>query len=277
MTRRVELMMHEPAIIPGHYSPRFAAGFGWYVRRLLGKSFHAVRMARGTDGVLRGAEDRPEPVIIAMSHASWWDPLVAVLLEREYLRGRTACAPMEREQLRKFGFFRRLGLFGIDPESAESMAGMKAYVAERFAHDVRPTLWLTPQGRFADPRAEIVVRPGAAAIAAATPGCRVISVAIEYAFWLDKRPEIFLRCAEVAAEGTNTAGWQRALVGAMRENGAALSALVIARDPAAFEILVGGAGRINPVYDAWLRVRGKSAAIESSRTGAARPGRKAAA
>jgi 1-acyl-sn-glycerol-3-phosphate acyltransferase len=272
--------MSPSAIIPGQFSARFAAGFGWYVRRMLRKSFHAVRLESGSGGVLGGLAGHIGPVVVPMSHASWWDPLIAVLLGRAFLPERSACGPMDREQLAKFGFFRRLGLFGIDPDSAESMAAMRGYVAERFATEKKPTLWLTPQGRFADVRAEIELRPGAAAIAAAAPECRVVAMAIEYGFWLDKRPEVFVRCAPVEpakAAVVSTADWQRALVSTMRENAAALAQLVIARDPSAFEVLLGGGGRINPVYDAWLRLRGRSGSLQSARLQADRPGRKAAA
>lgn len=251
-------------LIPGRYSPRFAAGFGWYTRRLIAKSFHAVRLARGSDRALRDIGIHDGPVIIALSHASWWDPLIAVLLGRTFMPDRAGCAPMDATQLRKFGFFRRLGLFGIDPDAPESLEAMRGYVEARFRENPRTTLWLTPQGRFADPRAEIVVRPGAAAIAATMLTCRVLTVAVEYAFWLDKKPEVFLRCVPVGAAGSTTA-WQRAIVAAMRENAAALAGLVIARDPAAFEVLLGSGAGINPVYDAWLRAKGASAAIDSTR------------
>jgi hypothetical protein len=49
----------------------------------------------------------------------------------------------------------------------------------------------------------------------------------------------------------------------MAANQAALATLVRARKPAAFDVLLGaGAARTNPVYDAWLKLRGKGSAIE---------------
>ncbi|MBL9000859.1 MAG: lysophospholipid acyltransferase family protein [Phycisphaerae bacterium] len=270
--------MSDANVIPGAYSSRFAAGFGWYVRRLLRRSFHAVRLARGSGEILSAAADHEGPLILCMSHSSWWDPLVGVLLGRTYFPERSACAPMDREQLRKFAFFRRLGLFGIEPDDPASLSAMKSYVAARFAAEPRPTLYLTPQGRFVDPRAPIELRPGAAAVASATPGCRVLAVAFEYAFWLDQRPEVFIRCEAVpSGESGSTASWQRGMISAMRRNGSALSELVIARDPNAFTILIGGGGRINPFYDAWLRLRGRSVSIDSARVNSPPPSRKAAA
>jgi hypothetical protein len=50
---------------------------------------------------------------------------------------------------------------------------------------------------------------------------------------------------------------------AMNANAGELSRLVIARDANAFTPLLGGASsaNIHPVYDWWLRLRGKDAAL----------------
>ncbi len=204
-----------------------------------------------------------------MSHASWWDPLVAVLIGRTYLLSRSACAPMERAQLEKFAFFKRLGLFGVDPDDPAMLAAMGEYVRERFANEPRPTLYITPQGRFADPRAPLEVRPGVAAIAAAHPGCRVVCLAIEYPFWTDQRPEVLLHAREaLLGEGKapSTPRWHQSILGTLEGAMAELAAVAIARDPAPLTVLAGKGGGINPVYDLWLRLRGKGRAmIESDR------------
>ena len=44
-----------------------------------------------------------------------------------------------------------------------------------------------------------------------------------------------------------------------------LASAAIARDPDAFELVAGGAARINPVMDVWLRLRGKQGGIRASR------------
>lgn len=276
-------------ILAGKPNRRFAEGFAKYVRWLLSRDFHAVRIARGTGEVLAALNDFDGPVIVLLSHASWWDPLVSIHLAERFCRARSGCAPMEIAQLRKFGFFRRLGLFGIDPEAPSAAALMRSYVSGVFARERKPTLWITPQGRFADARDEAEIRPGAAAIASGHPGCRVVSVAIEYGFWLDRRAEVFVRVAPCEAVGhgghggrggrgghvghgsrrdeppRSTAAWQRGMVESMRRNAAELATLVISRDPGAFETLLGGETRINPFMDVWLRLRGQSRSLDSAR------------
>lgn len=262
--------MSTARLVPGQYTPRFVNVFGWYVQqRLVPKKFHAALAARGSAQALAGVDAFDGPVLVVMNHTAWWDPLVCLLVQRRWLPSRSSCAPMEADQLAKFGFFKRLGIFGIDPDDPASLEAMGAYVAQRFATDRRPTLWITPQGRFVDVRDPIEIRPGAAAIAARTPGLRVFSLAVEYGFWVDPRPELFLRIAEVPAPAgpLSTASWHRAILAGMRTNQSELGTLVRARDPAAFEAIVGGprAGGTNPFYDLWLKIRGKKATIESER------------
>jgi hypothetical protein len=261
--------------VPGSYSPGFVRVFAWYTRRLMRSKFHAVRIAQGTSSVLASLNQEPAPVIVLMNHASWWDPLVALFVGSALCPARSACGPIDIEMLRKFGFFRKLGLFGIDPESPGSVRTMVDYVRERFQKDDRATLWITPQGRFADVRAPLEIRPGAAMIAARTQGVRVLSLAIEYPFWLDQKPEVCVRLAEIAcAADSKTTDWQRAMAQGMRDNAHTLAELVIAREPSAFETLgaVQGA-RTNPVYDWWLRVRGKTGELrDRTRTGTAGQG-----
>jgi 1-acyl-sn-glycerol-3-phosphate acyltransferase len=255
--------------IPARHTPWFQRGFVKYTRKLIAKKFFAVRVAHDTIDATRDLDAHPAPVLMLMSHASWWDPLIGLYLSATYMPSRRAYSPMSAAELRKFGFFRRVGVFGIDPDSPESMRAMGDYVASEFAAHPRSTLWITPQGRFVDPRAPIEVRPGAAAIAARTPGIRVVCVAVEYGFWTDQRPEVFIRFEPCALEEgrSGLTGWQRAIPGVMERNRDALARLVMARDPAGFASISGGATKINPIMDLILRARGQNAALDAQRRG----------
>jgi hypothetical protein len=173
---------------------------------------------------------------------------------------------MDASQLAKFRFLRRLGIFGIDPDDPRSLEAMGAYVRRRLGEIARPTVILTPQGRFVDVREPAVPRPGAAALLASTPEMRAVSVAVEYGFWVDAKPEVFLRAVEVTAPvEPRTVAWQRSLQDAMEANRLALAALVRAREPAGFVCVAGGdASRVHPVYDAWRAIVGRSGGIDTS-------------
>ncbi len=263
--------------IPGEFRPRFARFFARFVRGMFARKFHAVRIAASTREQLRALSNVNEPVIVLLNHASWWDPLVCVLLGESEITGRSAMAPMEAEQLRRFTFFRKLGLFGVEADNRDGLRVLREYVLDRFARETRPTLWITPQGEFTDVRAPIKHRLGAAGVAAKCPTCRVVSVAIEYGFWVDQKPEVFIRAESIATPVIATTpgeqqpprpsvrDWHRAMTQGMQDNAQRLAAHVIARDPAAFECLVGGdSTSIHPVYDWWLKLRGKSGAIRAT-------------
>ncbi|TVQ52789.1 MAG: acyltransferase [Phycisphaerales bacterium] len=253
-------------LIPADPSPRVRRGFAWYSRRLVRKSFYALRIARETESLARDLNRDRAPVLIAMSHASWWDPIIGLLLHEAYLPDRNACAPMDAEQLERFRFMRKLGIFGINPDDPASLDAMQSYVDQWFHANDRPAIWITPQGRFTDVREPIRLRPGAAALAASHPEAKVLTVAAEYTFWQDQKPEIFVRFARCESERDTTPGWHRALTETMQECQSRLAELVMQRDPRQFTSLIGGeTARINPIYDWWLRLRGKSGGIEARR------------
>lgn len=264
-------------LVPARPAEGFARVFAWYVRRLLAKDFEAVRALPGSLGVLGSLAAGEGPAIVVMSHASWWDPLVGFHLHRLTAAAggqpRAGLAPMDAAQLARFGFFRKVGVFGIDPEHPRSAGAMVEYARERFAERPRTTLWITAQGRFTDPREAVALRPGAAMVASRTPGVRVACLAAEYAFWQERKPGVFLACEEVGApagDGTRSSGaWQRAMTAGLARAAGRLAAGVIARDPGAFEVVGagGGGGRVNPAFDAWQRLRGRGGAIEARREG----------
>jgi 1-acyl-sn-glycerol-3-phosphate acyltransferase len=270
-------------IIPARPNARFARVFHWWLAKMMRKNWHAIRLAPGggsaggepsARALLARLADEREPAIAVMNHASWWDPLVGLWLAETFLKGRQLMGPMEAEQLRKFKFFTKLGVFGLEPDDPRSLEEVRGYLGGVFAADPRTVLWITPQGQFADVRTPVRIRPGVAAIAAKCQVRRCVSVAIEYGFWTDKRPEIFLRLTEVQVPAAaSTTAWIRAITPAMQANADALAELVKAREPGGFETVLGGEGAaINPLYDWWLRLRGQRAELRAKDRGMGEPG-----
>jgi len=262
-------------LIPATPSERFARVFTWYTRRLLCRRFHRVHATPQTRTILAALNDFDGPAVMCCTHSSWWDPLVALHFQREFLPAREHFSPIDAEQLERFRFFRKLGLFGIDPQNPDSLAEMASYVDRLRASHPRFTLGITPQGRFADPREPVRIRPGAAAVAARLPGVRVIAAAIEYSFWQDSRPAVFVHITEVdAPQQGSTAAWHRSIQSAMQVAADQLASRVIARDPVAFEVILGpgngAATDVNPAHGLWLRLRGRRGEISAHRVSHAR-------
>lgn len=262
--------MSEPRYIPARESPAFARWFeGWCRRNMIRKKFGAMRIERASADLLRSVADHKGPLILASNHVGWWDPLMMLTTQRLFFPDRSLRAPMDAAQLERFGLFRRLGVFGIDPDDAASLARMGEEMERYFRESPGPTFWITPQGRFADVRAPIVVRPGVSKLAAGTPGARVLSLSVEYCFWTDPKPEILIAAREVRpADPSRTTAWQRAIAEAMTAGAAHLAALAIAREADAFETLVSKRGaQGGALYHAWLRLRGRSEGLEAHRGG----------
>lgn len=265
-------MPHSPTshgrdlILPAAPSARFASVFAWYTRRLLRRSFAAVRATPACIDLLRTADAHPAPAIIAMNHTAWWDPIIALAVGRAHLPSRAVLGPMDRAQLEKFAFFRKAGVFGVDPDNPRSLDAMGDYLSQRFRENPRTALWITPQGRFTDVRSPIVIRPGVSALAARTPDVRAIAFAVEYGFWFEQKPEVFLHAEPVEPRGPSTTDWHRALTDAMTHAAASLADAVQSRDPDRFRNLLGErTGRVHPLYDLWLRIRGKSGSLRDAR------------
>lgn len=268
-------------LIPARPDERFARVFEWYARRLLRSRFAGVHVAHGSADEAKNVAKYDGPVFLLLNHASWWDPIVGFVVGRKLLPGRSGLAPMDASQLRTFRFFTRLGLFGINPDDPASLSAMTSYVSEWMTTHERSTLAITPQGRFTDVREPIRLRPGAAHIAAKlastghTP--RALALNIEYAFWNDQRPEVFLSITRIREPDVpSTTAWHRALESGLQSGASALARLVIARDPAGFAPLLdqrASGPRINRVYDLMLKLRGRSPEISTAQRQSREPAR----
>lgn len=263
--------------IPDAASPRILAFFQRFIARpMIRKHFNALRIARSDHAHLPppALADHPGPLLCLINHPSWWDPITGLLLHQLLLPRRTGRVPMDSAQLRKFMIFTRLGTFGINPDNPASLQRMAEHVADYFskalARHQRPTLWVTPQGRFTDVRERPPLRPGTAAIAAAAHRAGhapiALAIALELAFWTDRRPELLVRLQPVDSpppdRANDTTAWHRAITTAFNHNQDQLAQLAIARDPDAFATpLAAASAGVHPLYNLWLKLRGADPTI----------------
>ncbi len=263
----------EIRLLEDRYSDRFFSVFSWYVARMFRKSFHAVRIEPESIQLLERTNSHDGPVIILGNHPGWWDPLVAVLLSRVYLPSRPMLAAMDRAELERFGILRRVGVFGIEPDNPATLPAQVEFLRNRFVERPKATFWITPQGDFTDVRQRLRLRPGAASVASRLePSPRVLALAMDYCFWNDRQPELFTRLMPVKAEPRSgerltTTDWHRAMTATMQVNQDALTERVLQRNPDDWALVLESRGhqRTNPVYDLWLRLRGRSGELGSTR------------
>jgi 1-acyl-sn-glycerol-3-phosphate acyltransferase len=251
-------------MIPAAKNRYVTAWFRGYVRRYLRQSFHRVLVA----GELPAT---PEvPVLVCLSHSSWWDMLIAFWASHDLL-GWDGFGPMDERQLRRYGILRRIGVFGVDRESLSGGREFLAYTRELAAGRQR-AIWITSQGAMVSSEERpIRLYSGIAHLARAVGRCNIVTAAIQYEFWEEKRPEVFLslshpRLVDATLPGFSPKALLRELEGELEARMDVLAELRRQRDVSQFRVALSGQGGISPTYD-WLRqmacrVRGERMAAE---------------
>ena len=241
-----------------HVSTGVMKVFAAYTRGYVRRHFHALRILRS--GL--PPHDEMRPVVIFLNHASWWDPLVCLLLSREFFASRTSFAPIDAAMLERYGFFKHLGFFPVKPQS---MRGVFHFL--RTTHAILASadhaVWLTPQGRFMDVRERpLRLQDGLGALAAREPGAAFIPLAIEYSFWTEPRAEILVSFGEpiVPAKepACNVGEWTRVFTDALEATQDELAARSCRRDPAEWLTLNRGKSGVSGFYDAWRWLRARA-------------------
>jgi len=238
-------------------SPVMWRWFTWYARRYVARHFNAMRFCADTP-----APTFDGPIVMCANHPSWWDPMCAIAAAGLRFADRRHYAPIDAAMLEKYGIFKKLGFFGVEQDSARGSAAFLR-TARRVVDQPEACLWITVQGRFADPRRRpIDLAPGAAHLMRrVTRPTAFVPVAIEYPFWTERHPEALVRYGEplvrsVANRDASVQQCQRELTDRLTRTMDELAALAIGRDPAAFETLIRGRGGTSWIYDLWRR--GKS-------------------
>ncbi len=234
-------------------SDRLSWLFGWYLHWYFYRRFHAVRLSR--TGQPRVPEGRP--VIVYGNHPSWFDPALYLLLNAKLFPGRPGFGPMDAAALEKYGVLKRMGVFGVETESARGAAAFLGVSLHVLAQP-GATLWITAEGQFTDPRLRpIKLRPGLAHLARRVPGAVLVPLAIEYGFWNESKPEALARFGEPidAGRDRSVAEWTSYLEAALTRTMDALTAESVMREPRLFRPLVRGGAGVGGIYDAYRRAR----------------------
>ena len=231
-------------------SPVWCRFFGPVMRRQMGRSFRAVRLLDP------GLPDLPPdaPLVIYANHPSWWDPAFFIHLATTLLPDRESYGPMEAAALERYGFMKRIGLFGVEPGTRAGAARVLR-VGGRILADPRRMIWMTAQGRFADPRERpVALLRGLPALMARTPGAVAVPLALEYPLWTEKAPEALAAFGGPLRDlGPDVDAWHGALTMGLSGTMDRLARAAIARDPAAFRRLSRGRAGVGGVYGLWKR------------------------
>ncbi|HVG27960.1 MAG TPA: lysophospholipid acyltransferase family protein [Acidobacteriaceae bacterium] len=222
--------------------------FARIVRRYFKRHFRSV-MTQNADRLRHSTG----PLIVFGNHASWWDPLLLVLLARTLLPKQRHYAPIDAAALKRYPILGKLGLFPVDVNTSKGAAQFLR--TARAVLREGSVLWITPQGRLADPREfPLRFRPGLAALAARFPEVPLLPMAVEYTFWDERLPETLVRFGE-PLYGDSEFPSERLnpqLEGALAAEMLELQKISCLRDPSAFETLMTGGRGTGGLYG-WSR------------------------
>lgn len=235
--------------------------FTKYVRWYLQRNFHRLHL-------LRLAPLEPlqgYPLLVCLTHPSWWDPLIGLYLSQRFFPDRSHYAPIAAAGVAKYKFFERLGFFGIEPATGNG-ARQFLRIGQAALSCPEGAFWVTPQGAFTDVRRRpIAIEPGVGYLARRLRRFAMLPLSLEYCFWNERFPEAFA-CfgrpilAESGAEHS-AAEWTRIFSQCLEEASDSLAAKVQLRDRTLFEALIQGRAGIGGIYDLWragkARLQGK--------------------
>ena len=225
-------------------------GFRRYVRRLLRKNFHAVRLSLGSASIPTDGE----PLLVVMNHPSWWDPMLGALL-LDLFPKHDHYAAIDAKMIEKYGIFKKLGFFGID---MMSLRGAAQFLKTGTAILSAPgrAVWVTAQGAFADVRQRpLNLKPGVGHLAARMSRGWVVPVALEYCFWNESTPEALVRVGEpLPVTPTSAKLWNERVEVALADTLDGLNADAMTREPTRFRTLLGGKTGAGGLYDFFRRI-----------------------
>jgi 1-acyl-sn-glycerol-3-phosphate acyltransferase len=225
--------------------------FRLYVRFLVWRKFHAVRLAAGTTPPPYAGR----PLVIYCNHPSWWDPAILLLVLPRLFPKRRGFGPMDAVELERYGLFRHMGIFAVERTPRGAAAFLRVARYGLAASDA--CMGITAEGAFTDSRVRPVrLRPGLAHLARRCPDAVFLPLAMEYVFWNESKPEVLLRFGPpVRAQGDNVAAWQSALDAGLTDAMDALAGASVRRDPDAFVRVFSGTAGVGGIYDVWRRMK----------------------
>lgn len=239
-------------------SPLLLSLFGRYVEGYLSRHFHAVRLAK--DQRPDPVAIRDKPLILYFNHPSWWDPLICLRLAQQLWPERRHFGPMDAAALRKYRFFEKLGFFGVEPGSPRG-ARRFLEVTQQILSRPDAALWIAAEGRFTDCRERPVkLRSGIGHLATRVRQAVLIPLALEYPFWEERDPEALARFGEelpALDADLKAVDWTVVLEAQLQDAQDALMAESLSRDPARFEVLLGGSAGVGGVYGVWRRLKAR--------------------
>jgi 1-acyl-sn-glycerol-3-phosphate acyltransferase len=234
-------------------------GFHRFLNRYLRKQFHAIGLASASR--VETTIDKTQPLIVYVNHPSWWDPLTAHFLNHVLFPDRQFYAPIDAKALEQYSVFSKLGFYGVASDTSRGAADF-LQVSRGILATPGTSIWLTPEGRFADVRdRDSSLMPGLSHLCQSMSHGTVLPLAMEYVFWDEKLPVCLtlqgqmIRVADFANHSKSQ--WSEMLTDRLRSAQDELGQLAIARQSDPFDDLLVGHRGAGGAYDLMRRMKSR--------------------
>lgn len=236
---------------PPRVSSWLQNGFHRFLERYLAKNFDAVGIEASSLDLLEQIR-AGDPLIIYANHPSWWDPMIAHLLNRRLFPDRQFYAPIDAQALQRYQVLKRLGFYGVE---LGSMSGVRTFLqtSDRIATAGNTAIWITPEGQFTDPRDhDGGWQPGLAHLCNRLDRGHVVPIALEYCFWDEPRPVCLTSVGPpisiTSLRGHSKETRNKQLIDQLRSTQNKLRSLVVPRNPQPFKMLLSGRSGPSGLY-----------------------------
>lgn len=175
-------------MIPAGKNKLIGSMFAFYHKRLLKKHFYSIRISG-----LENLENlhKNSPLILYANHSNWWDGFIAYYLTNRYLK-KDDYLMMDIEQMKKYSFFKYVGVFSVNRKVPADALSSVNYAAE-LLKDSEKCLWIFPQGDMVpQDRRPLKFFSGINKIAEKTVSVNIVPVCLRYEFLMEQRPEVFI-------------------------------------------------------------------------------------
>ncbi|MFA7288580.1 MAG: lysophospholipid acyltransferase family protein [Melioribacteraceae bacterium] len=163
--------------------------FDFYINRLLKKSFSWIYL----DGEIPKINSSL-PLVITPNHISWWDGFFIDFINRKYFKRKFHILMLE-EQLKKYSFFKKLGAFGFNPNSASSIIEVRNYISE-ILNDKNSLLIIYPQGVIEPYEKKPLTIKEGIKIFLHDKKFSLLSIAFKIQYLEEKNPALFIRTSD---------------------------------------------------------------------------------
>lgn len=174
--------------IPAKESPFFIKTFRIYVRLLFKRRFKQVWIRQEYHPYEKSRS------IYYLNHHSWWDGIIPLLLN-EYRFQQQARALMEDKQMKRYGFFKKIGAFSINREDPRKAVASLRYAVQSMQRE-NASLFIYPEGSITPAGSEPSFEGGLAWLHDKLPDVDFVPIGIYMHTIRGDKPELHLHVGE---------------------------------------------------------------------------------